>query len=235
MTVLTGELPSTELGAQFKLSDLHLPEELPLSLPSKLVQQRPDVRAQEALLHAASAEIGVATARLFPDFTINANVGSIATRLGDLFVPGSAIWSFGGNLLQPVFHGGELIHKRRAAVAAYEQAAAQYRSTVLQAFQNVADTLSALEFDAAELKTQDAAVQAAFDSLELDSTAVPNRCCQLSVSTKFRARLPTGAYWPNKCTSQTLCRHCRIVSGTGRRMVEPYRFICHLIGGAKKE
>ena len=115
MTVLTGELPSTELGAQFKLSDLHLPEELPLSLPSKLVQQRPDVRAQEALLHAASAEIGVATARLFPDFTINASVGSIATRLGDLFVPGSAIWSFGGNLLQPVFHGGELIHKQRAA------------------------------------------------------------------------------------------------------------------------
>jgi NodT family efflux transporter outer membrane factor (OMF) lipoprotein len=167
LTVLAGDLPSTGLVAQFKLSDLHLPEELPLSLPSKLVQQRPDVRAQEALLHAASAQIGVATANLFPDFTINANVGSIATRIGDLFVPGSAIWSFGGNLLQPVFHGGELIHKRRAALAAYEQAAAQYRSIVLQAFQNVADTLSALEFDAAALQTQDAAVKAALDSLEL--------------------------------------------------------------------
>ena len=167
LTVLAGELPSTELAAQFQLADLHLPEALPLSLPSKLVQQRPDVRAQEALLHSASAEIGVATARMFPDFTINASVGTIATRLGDLFVPGSAIWSFGGNLLQPIFHGGELLHKKRAAVAAYEQAAAQYRSTVLQAFQNVADSLSALEFDATELKTQDAAVQAAFDSLEL--------------------------------------------------------------------
>ena len=167
LTVLTGELPSTELAAQFKLSDLHLPEELPLSLPSKLVQQRPDVRAQESLLHAASAQIGVATANMLPNFTINANVGSIATRIGDLFVPGSAIWSFGGNLLQPVFHGGGLIHQRRAAIAAYEQAAAQYRSTVLQAFQNVADTLSALEFDAAGLKAQDAAVKAAFDSLEL--------------------------------------------------------------------
>jgi len=167
LTVLAGELPSTELAAQFELSDLHLPVELPLSLPSKLVQQRPDVRAQEALLHAASAQIGVATANLLPDFTINANVGSIATRIGDLFVPGSAIWSFGGNLLQPVFHGGELIHKRRAALAAYDQAAAQYRSTVLQAFQNVADTLSALEFDAAALQTQDAAVKAALDSLEL--------------------------------------------------------------------
>ena len=167
LTVLAGELPSTELVAKFNLADLHLPEELPLSLPSKLVQQRPDVRAQEALLHAASAQIGVATANLLPDFTINANVGSIATRIGDLFVPGSAIWSFGGNLLQPIFHGGELVHKRRAALAAYEQAAAQYRSTVLQAFQNVADTLSALEFDAAELKTQDAFVKAALDSLEL--------------------------------------------------------------------
>jgi NodT family efflux transporter outer membrane factor (OMF) lipoprotein len=167
LTALAGELPSTELGAQFKLSDLHLPEELPLSLPSKLVQQRPDVRAQEALLHKASAQIGVATARLFPDFTISANVGSIATRLGDMFVPGSAIWSIGGNLLQPIFHGGELIHKQRAAVAAYEQAAAQYRSTVLQAFQNVADTLSALEYDAAALKTQDAAERTALDSLEL--------------------------------------------------------------------
>jgi len=167
LTVLTGELPSTELAAQFKLSDLHLPEELPLSLPSKLVQQRPDVRAQEALLHAASAQIGVATANLLPDFTINANAGTIATRIGDLFVPGSAIWSVGGNLLQPIFHGGGLIHQRRAAIAAYEQAAAQYRSTVLQAFQNVADTLSALEFDAAGLKTQDAALQAALDSLEL--------------------------------------------------------------------
>ena len=167
LTVLTGELPSNELVAQFKLSDLHLPEELPLSLPSKLVQQRPDVRAQEALLHAASAQIGVATANMLPDFTINANAGSIATKIGDLFVPGSAIWNFGGNMLQPIFHGGGLIHQRRAALAAYEQAAAQYRSTVLQAFQNVADTLSALEFDAAGLKTQDAAVKAALDSLEL--------------------------------------------------------------------
>ncbi len=167
LTVLTGEPPSTDLAAKFNLSDLHLPELLPLSLPSKLVQQRPDVRAQEALLHAASAQIGVATANMLPDFTINANAGTIATKIGDLFVPGSAIWSFGGNLLQPVFHGGQLIHQRKAALAAYEQAAAQYRSTVLQAFQNVADTLSALEFDAAGLKAQDTAAQAALDSLEL--------------------------------------------------------------------
>ncbi len=167
LTALVGELPSTKLSAEFNLSELHLPEALPLSLPSKLVQQRPDIKAQEALLHDASAQIGVATANLLPNFTINANVGTIATRLADLFVPGSLIWSVGGNLLQPVSSLGSLIHKRRAALAAYEQSAAQYKSTVLQAFQNVADTLSALELDATALKTQDTALQTALDNLEL--------------------------------------------------------------------
>ena len=189
LTILAGELPSTRLALQFELSDLYLPEELPLSLPSELVQQRPDVRAQEALLHDASAQIGVATARLFPDFTISADVGTIATRLGDLLVPGPTlgIWSFGGNLLQPVFHGGELLHKKRAAVAAYEQAASQYRSTVLQAFQNVADTLSALEFDAAELKMQDAAVRTAFESLELTRVQYQIGTINYLLITEFRA------------------------------------------------
>ncbi len=167
LTALVGELPSTKLSAEFNLSELHLPEALPLSLPSQLVQQRPDIKAQEALLHDACAQIGVATANLLPNFTISANVGTIATRLADLFVPGSLIWSIGGNMLQPVFHGGTLLHKRRAAIANYEQSAAQYKNTVLQAFQNVADTLSALELDATALKTQDAALQAALDNLEL--------------------------------------------------------------------
>ncbi len=167
LTTLVGELPNHDLLEQFTLKDLHLPEQLPLSLPSKLVQQRPDIKAQEALLHDASAQIGVATANLLPNFTISANVGSIATHLGDLFVPGSVIWSVGGNMLQPVFHGGALLHKRRATLAAYEQAATHYKSTVLQAFQNVADTLSALDLDANTLKAQDAAVQAALDTLSL--------------------------------------------------------------------
>jgi NodT family efflux transporter outer membrane factor (OMF) lipoprotein len=167
LTVFTGELPSNELIDQFTLNDLHLPKELPLSLPSKLVEQRPDIRAQEALLHDASAQIGVATAKLFPDFTIDTNIGSVATKVGDLFLPGSAVWNLAGNMLAPVFHGGEYMHKRRAALAAYEQAAARYRSTVLQAFQNVADTLSALEADTAKLKAQEATLKVAFDSLEL--------------------------------------------------------------------
>jgi NodT family efflux transporter outer membrane factor (OMF) lipoprotein len=170
LTVLVGDLPSNDLTAQFTLADLKLPLEVPLSIPSKLVAQRPDIRAQEALLHAANANIGVITAKMFPDFTISANIGSIATRLGDLFVPGSAIWSTGLNLLQPIFHGGEDIHNRRAAIAAYEAAAARYRSTVLQAFQNVADSLTALESDANAVKVQTAAEQAALASLELSRT-----------------------------------------------------------------
>ncbi len=167
LSVLAGDTPNNAPATQFTLADLHLPEQLPLSLPAKLVRQRPDVRAQEATLHAASAQIGVVAASIFPDFTISANAGSIATEVGDLFVPGSFIWNTSANLLQPLFHGGEFLHQKRAAVAAYEQAGAQYRSTVLQAFQNVADTLSALDFDAAELKTQQAAEQAALDSLTL--------------------------------------------------------------------
>jgi len=167
LTVLVGDFPSTELTAQFNLDDLSLPDKLPLSLPSKLVEQRPDIRGQEAVLHAASAQIGVAVASVFPDFTINANVGSIATKASELFIPGSLVWSLTANLMQPIFHGGDFTHKRRAAIATYEQAAAQYRSTVLKAFREVADTLSALEFDAAALKTQDAAEKAARESLEL--------------------------------------------------------------------
>jgi NodT family efflux transporter outer membrane factor (OMF) lipoprotein len=167
LTALVGDFSSTEPAAKFTLSDLHLPSQLPLSLPSRLVEQRPDIRAQEAALHVASAQIGVVTASILPDFTISASASSIATHMSDLFIPGSGIWSLGANVLQPLFRGGEFIHKKRAAVAAYEQAAAQYRSTVLQAFQNVADTLSALEFDAAELKAQDAAEQAVSDTLDL--------------------------------------------------------------------
>lgn len=165
LTVLVGESPGNGLSEQFELADLHLPRELPLSLPSKLVEQRPDVRAQEAQLHAATAQIGVATANMLPNFTLTASIGSIATQLGNWFAPGSAIWNTALNLAQPIFHGGQFIHQRRAALAAFQQAAARYRSTVLQALQNVADTLRALEYDAATLKAQDTTERAAADSL----------------------------------------------------------------------
>jgi NodT family efflux transporter outer membrane factor (OMF) lipoprotein len=140
-----------------------LPETLPVSLPSKLVEQRPDIRASEALLHAASAEIGVATANMLPQLTLSAAYGS--ETAGVLFGPGTAIWSLGAGLVQPLFEGGTLLHRRRAAIAAFDAAAAQYRNTVVTAFQNVADALRALESDANAVEAQAAAERAAADSL----------------------------------------------------------------------
>lgn len=167
LAVLSGMPPGSRLAEEFRLEDLQLPEELPLSVPAKLIAQRPDIRAQEALAHAASARIGVATTKLFPDFTLTASVGTVATRAGDLFMPGSGIWNTGLNLLQPVFHGGEGIHGRRAAMASFAEADARYRGIVLQAMQNVADVLKALEADAAELAARRAAAAAAGASLQL--------------------------------------------------------------------
>jgi NodT family efflux transporter outer membrane factor (OMF) lipoprotein len=140
---------------------------LPVSLPSSLVRQRPDVRASEELLHAASAQIGVATANLYPQITLSGSYGSETTKPGNLFGDGTSVWNISAALLQPLFHGGELRAQRRAAVAAYDQAAAQYRETVLQAFQNVADVLRALEDDARTLKAQAEAEAAAHDTLDL--------------------------------------------------------------------
>jgi NodT family efflux transporter outer membrane factor (OMF) lipoprotein len=151
----------------FELSSLHLPEALPVSLPSKLVAQRPDVAAAQEQMHAASAEIGVSVANRLPNITLNANLGSTATSLGQLFTSGSSFWGLGANLTQPIFQGGTLLHRQRAAVAAYDQAVAQYRSCVLSAFQNVADTLHAIQSDADALKAADAAKRAAAKSLTI--------------------------------------------------------------------
>lgn len=167
LTALAGRFPSQEISSTFDLSSLQLPQDLPVSLPSRLVEQRPDVRAAEAQLHEASAQIGVATANMLPQLTLSANLGSAALQAGKLFSSGTGIWSVSASLLQPLFHGGELLHRRRAAIAAYEQAAAQYRSTVLAAFQNVADALRALQSDADTLKAQVAAERSAAASLEI--------------------------------------------------------------------
>jgi NodT family efflux transporter outer membrane factor (OMF) lipoprotein len=148
LSALAGRFPSEELAEEFDLSTLQLPQELPVSLPSKLVEQRPDVRAAEAQLHAASAQIGVAVANMLPQINLNASGGSVATQMADLFKSGSGFWNVAGSLTQPIFEGGTLLHKKRAAEAAYDQAAAQYRSTVIAAFQDVSDTLHALQYDA---------------------------------------------------------------------------------------
>lgn len=167
LAVLVGELPSQAVLPEFQLQGIQLPQDLPVSLPSSLVRQRPDVLASEALLHEASAEIGVATAAMFPQVTLTGNYGSEAARIGDLFTGGTSVWSLGAGLLQPLFHGGELTARRRAALAAYDQASAQYRGTVLAAFQNVADVLRALELDADLLKAQAEAEASARGTLDI--------------------------------------------------------------------
>ena len=164
---LVGRFPSEKLAGEFELSSLQLPQELPVSLPSKLVAQRPDVRSAEEQLHSASADIGVSIANRLPNITLSANWGSSATAIDQLFTPGTGFWSLAGNLTQPIFQGGTLLHRQRAAEAAYAQAAAQYRSTVLTAFQNVADTLHAIESDADALKAAVAAERAAAKSLSI--------------------------------------------------------------------
>lgn len=138
-----------------------------MSLPSKLVEQRPDVRSAEEQLHSASAEIGVSKANRLPNITLSANLGSAATTIGQLFTPGAGLWSLAATLTQPIFQGGTLLHRQRAAEAAYDEAAAQYRGAVLTGFQNVADTLHAIQSDAEALKAAVAAERAAAKSLAI--------------------------------------------------------------------
>jgi NodT family efflux transporter outer membrane factor (OMF) lipoprotein len=167
LTALLGRLPSDELQEAFQLDDLTLPADLPLSLPSKLVEQRPDVRQAEENLHMASAAVGVAIADLLPQFAISGDIGSSALTLGKLFTPYTRFWDAGASLTQTLFDAGALIHKKHAADAALDEAAALYRAAVILACQNVADTLRAIEADADAQKAGAEAEQAAKKSFEL--------------------------------------------------------------------
>ena len=167
LAVYAGRLPSEAGLPEFTLESLQLPGDLPVSLPSSLVRQRPDIRASEALLHQASAQIGVATANLYPQITLSGSVGAQSFELNQLFSGPSAAWSLGAGLLQPIFNGGSLRAKKRAAIAAYEQAQAQYQQIVLNAFLNVANTLRALDSDAQSLSAQAQAASLARESLDL--------------------------------------------------------------------
>jgi NodT family efflux transporter outer membrane factor (OMF) lipoprotein len=151
LAVYLGREPAMAATDAFDLDGLHLPEEVPLRVPSTLARKRPDIRAAEALWHQASANVGVATADLFPRITLSGSLGSQRTDSGDLLI-GANVWSIAGNLMQPIFRGGELRARKRSAVAAYDEAAAAYRQTVLQGLQEVADALSALDMDARTLK-----------------------------------------------------------------------------------
>jgi NodT family efflux transporter outer membrane factor (OMF) lipoprotein len=167
LAALSGGFPSEGPAETFELASLQLPQELPLSIPSKLVAQRPDVRQAEENLHSASAQIGIAVANRFPNFMLSADLGSMALEAGQMFSSGTGFWGLAGTVTQPIFQGGTLMHRDRAARAAYTEAAEQYRGAVITAFQNVADTLNALEQDATALSASAAARDAAKITLDL--------------------------------------------------------------------
>ena len=166
LAALTGRLPADFAPPQLSLADLSLPREAPVSLPADLVRQRPDVRIAEENLHAANAEVGVAIAAMLPNITLSATGGSAATAIGQLFGPGTSFWTIGASVAQTIFDGGALLNKKRAAEAALDQAKAQYQSAVTTAFQNTADALEAVHYDADALAADAAAGQAAALALE---------------------------------------------------------------------
>lgn len=170
LAALAGKFPGDGVDQTFNLTSLHLPEELPVSLPSDLVSQRPDIKAAEALMKQANAQVGLATAAMLPRITIAGGYGGTSQNINNVVTPETLVWNLGANLFQPIFHGGELLHDKRSKVAGYEIAEAQYRSTVLGAFRNVADVLRALQYDADALASQVKSEQAAGDSFKLSRT-----------------------------------------------------------------
>jgi len=164
---LVGRTPNEPVAASFDLDSLTLPDTLPLSLPSDLVRQRPDVRAAEEQLHAASAAIGVAVAARLPNLNLAADAGSAPLDLGISLANSATFWSLAGTVTQPIFEGGALLHRERGARAQFDAAAAQYRATVIAAFQNTADTVHALRFDAKASRAAQTAAQASARSLAI--------------------------------------------------------------------
>ena len=167
LAALAGGFPDHGLPEKFELASLELPRDLPLTVPSQLVAQRPDVRQAEEAWHAASAQVGVAAANRLPNIMLSADAGSMALEFGRIFSSGTGFWGLAGSVTQPIFEGGTLMHRERAARAAYAQAVEQYRGAVIAAFQNIADTLSALEQDADALRAASVARDAAKITLDL--------------------------------------------------------------------
>jgi len=167
LATLAGRTPAEWDPKEVELTVLTLPGELPVTLPSQLVRQRPDILAAEAQLHSASAEIGVATAALFPSFTLNGTFGASSNTSNTLFKKNSEVWNMGANITAPLFHGGSLWYGREAAINAYQLSVANYHQTVLSAFAQVADTLRALEHDAETLQAQNEALASAEEALSL--------------------------------------------------------------------
>jgi NodT family efflux transporter outer membrane factor (OMF) lipoprotein len=167
LAAYVGDFPSDYTEGEFNLDSLNMPQDVPVSLPSKLVEQRPDVREYSALLHQATAEIGVATANMLPQITLSGSFGQTASTWANIFSPSSNVYSLLGSITQPIFKGGQLLHQRRAALAAAQEAAANYQATVINAFENVSNTLYALQSDADTLAAQATAERSAAESLTL--------------------------------------------------------------------
>jgi NodT family efflux transporter outer membrane factor (OMF) lipoprotein len=167
LATLEGKAPAAWTPPLLVLDDLTLPGTLPLSLPSELVRQRPDILAAESTLHNASAGIGVATAALFPSFTLSGSYGYNSLTQGNIGANNGKFWSIGGDILAPIFDGGTLRYKRQAAIEAYRQSEAMYRQSVLGGLQQVADTLRGLEHDAETLRAQTDALAGAEEALRL--------------------------------------------------------------------
>jgi len=167
LTALAGQLSADEIRQTFDLAHLKLPANLPVSLPGRLVEQRPDVRAAEANMHAASAQIGVAIAARLPNILLSANGGSSSYNFAQAFAPGTGFYTVAASVTAPIFDGFTLYHKQKAAEAALDQADAQYRSTVIAAFQNVADALRALQSDAHAMKAAVHSEETAKASLDI--------------------------------------------------------------------
>jgi NodT family efflux transporter outer membrane factor (OMF) lipoprotein len=167
LAVLAGELPAQWTPPDFALADLLLPEEIPVTLPSELVRQRPDILAAEARLHAASAAIGVATADLFPKLTLSGSIGTQALTTAALFSSPASAWALAGDVAQPIFQGGTLRAQRRAAIAAYDASLATYQQTVHVGFQQVADLLTAIAHDRESTDAQRALFDSAHESLRI--------------------------------------------------------------------
>jgi len=165
LAAYVGVFPGNFHEADFTLADLHLPDTLPVSLPAAIIAQRPDIAAATAQLHEASANLGVADAQMLPQVTLSADIGHESLTTGSLFTPQTLLWSLMAGVTQPIFEGGQLAAKRKIALAALQVAGDNYQSTVIAAFQNVADALQALQYDAAALNAAQAAEDAAAQSL----------------------------------------------------------------------
>jgi NodT family efflux transporter outer membrane factor (OMF) lipoprotein len=199
-----GVFPADFHEADFTLDTLHLPDILPVSLPSAVVAQRPDIQAAAAQLHEASANVGVATANLLPQITLSADVGHEALDTASLFTPQTLLWSLVAGITQPIFEGGALTAKRKASIAALRAAGAQYQVTVLSAFQNVSDALQVLQFDSAAL----AAAQLA-EGTSAQSLAVTQNQFQLGAQ-PFTAVLTAQTTYQNAVVSKVKVQATRL-------------------------